>query len=390
MPPLATTNLANAVDKNVIGRNEFTRRDIRLANKIYGRDVAGLKGKTTNESSKMPNEDGVDNVPPHIIENYSIVSLYIYVMHVDRITFLIGTSKHIGLIQCVYIRCKNREKFLAAILSMIREYRARGMFEVVTIGAIKAFYCIKSELQDVPHQVALTTCDADRHVEVIESMIRFLKKQIIVVRLQMPYKKIPKQFLIEMIQRVVVLVNSLPRKGGIHCVMLSREIVTGLRLRCLEIRICQYVQGLIWGTKSTEQERSIDALYLGMTDNGSGQIVSKLNTKAVVSVNRGEVIPTPTTIIDRVNAMGEAEQQPDGIHFSGIDGKITIHDLDLDKGDNDTDSNASDDDFQLDDEHQKKFDNEAKVQGQGLASDENQDDHFWMLWNSMMKSQYQE
>ena len=128
------------------------------------------------------------------------------------------------------IRSKNREKFLAAILSMIQEYRVRGVFQVATIGADKAFDCIKSELQDVPYQVALTTCDANRHVEVIERMIRFLKERIRVVRLQMPYKRIPRRFLIEMIQRVVLLVNSLPWKGGIHRVMSPREIVTGLRL----------------------------------------------------------------------------------------------------------------------------------------------------------------
>ena len=58
---------------------------------------------------------------------------------------------------------------------------------MATIGADKAFYCIKSELQDVPYQVELTTCDADRHVEVIEGMIRFLKERIRVVCLQMPY-----------------------------------------------------------------------------------------------------------------------------------------------------------------------------------------------------------
>ena len=96
-------DLANAVDNNVIGRNGFTRRDIKLANEIYGRDVAALKRKTTKKGSKMQNEDEVTDLPAHIIKNYSSVSLYIDVMHVNRITFLIGTSKHIGLIQCVCI-----------------------------------------------------------------------------------------------------------------------------------------------------------------------------------------------------------------------------------------------------------------------------------------------
>ena len=40
-------------------------------------------------------------------------------MHVNSIMFLVGVSKHIGLIQCVCIRKNNREKFLLAILLLI-------------------------------------------------------------------------------------------------------------------------------------------------------------------------------------------------------------------------------------------------------------------------------
>ena len=111
------------------------------------------------------------------MKNYSQVSLYIDIMHVNGIMFLVGVSKHIGLIQCVCIRKKNQGKFLEAILTMIREYRFQSVFNVVTIGADKAFDAIKSELEDAPYNVSLTTCDADRHVEVVERMIRFVKKK---------------------------------------------------------------------------------------------------------------------------------------------------------------------------------------------------------------------
>ena len=47
----------------------------------------------------------------------------------------------------------------------------------------------------------------------------------------------------------------------------------------------------------------MDALYLGRAENGSDHIIFKLDTKAVVLVNRVVVIPTPKTIIDRVNEM---------------------------------------------------------------------------------------
>ena len=82
------------------------------------------------------------------------------------------------MIQCVCIRKKNREKFLHVILLMLREYQAHGIFNVVRIGADKAFDAIESKLKDEPYNVTLTTCDANQNVEVIEIMIRFVKERI--------------------------------------------------------------------------------------------------------------------------------------------------------------------------------------------------------------------
>ena len=135
-----------------------------------------MKGKPTKKPSKMPNPDEVRDVPQHIVKNYSKVSLYIDVMHVNGIMYLVGVSKHIGLVQCVCIRKKNCEKFLHAILLMIRKYRARGVFDVVSIGADKALDTVESEIKDKPYNVTLTTCDADRHVEFVKRIIRFVKK----------------------------------------------------------------------------------------------------------------------------------------------------------------------------------------------------------------------
>ena len=58
-------------------------------------------------------------------------------------------------------------------------------------------------------------------------MIRFVKERIRVVRVAMPYKTIPKRFTIEMVHCVIILMNSLPRKGSLHSVLSPKEIVTG-------------------------------------------------------------------------------------------------------------------------------------------------------------------
>jgi hypothetical protein len=115
-------------------------------------------------------------------------------------------------------------------------------------------------------------------------------ERIRVVRVMMPCKKIPKRFTIEMVHRITMLVNSLPKQNGIHSVLSPREIVTGKKFRCPSINIGQYVQGHTGGTNITDQERSVDSLYIRRADNGSGHVVFKLNTKQPVSVNRVTVI----------------------------------------------------------------------------------------------------
>ena len=92
-------------------------------------------------------------------------------MHINEILFLVSTTKHIGLTQCMCIRKKHRDKIPEAILLMLCTYRVRGKFTVITIGTDKAFDSIKSELHDNPYQVTLTICNAYQHVEVKERMI---------------------------------------------------------------------------------------------------------------------------------------------------------------------------------------------------------------------------
>jgi hypothetical protein len=317
-------DLANAVEHNVIGNNPITRSDVQIAKQIFGPDVPAMKGKTVKRKSKMPREDKISDLPCNIIKEYSNVHLPIDLMHVNGIKFLISYSKHIGLLQTYCVRKNNRYAILNCILKMMKTYRGRNVFKVVTIEADGSFESIRHELQSEPYQVALSICDADRHVETIKRQIRFLKERIRSVRLMMPYKKLPKQFTIEMVHTITKLINSLPKQNRIHSVISPRAIVIGKKFRCPTIKIGQYVQGHTGGTNSTDIERSIDALYIGRADNGSGHSVFKLNKKQVVSVNRVTEISTSEATKKIVNDTSKGEGQPEGIEFSDMNGHITL------------------------------------------------------------------
>jgi hypothetical protein len=203
-------NLANAVEHNIIGNNPFTQRDVCITKSIYGPDVPALKEMTVKRQSKMPREDEIKDISPYISKEYCDVHLSIDVMFVNGITFLISFSKHICLIQAYVIRKNNKQKYLDGILAMLRMYRSRHLIRVVSIEADGAFELVQQELQDNPYQVSLTTCNADRHVETIERHIRFVKERIQSVQMMLPYTKLPKRFLIEMVNQVIKLINSLP------------------------------------------------------------------------------------------------------------------------------------------------------------------------------------
>jgi hypothetical protein len=91
-----------------------------------------------------------------------------------------------------------------------------------------------------------------------------------------------------------------------------------------------------------------------------------------------DIIPTTDAVIETVNDIGEQEEQPEGIEFSNINGEITLQDFA--DNDNDEDSNASDDDFQLVKEYQEEVDDEIaleKEEGEvGNDNPDSQEDYF--------------
>jgi hypothetical protein len=143
----------------------------------------------------------------------------------------------------------------------------------------------------------------------------------------------------------------------------------GKKFRCPSIKIGQYVQGHTGGSNSTDQERSINAFYIIIIDNGSGHVVFKPNTKQPVSVKRVDTIPTTEAVINTVNDIREQEEQPEGIEFS-----------DIADNDNNEDSNASDDEFELYKEYKEEVDNEIALEEEagdvGNKDPDSQEDYF--------------
>ena len=133
----------------------------------------------------------------------------------------------------------------------------------------------------------------------------------------MRYEFIPSRFVRDMVQQVTRLVSSIPKHNScLHTVQLPRQMVTGIPLRVPPHLIGQYGQGHKGGTNETavpKGERSIDCLYIGRKDNGSGHWVYNLATAERNSVNRFTPIPINQDHIDRINAIGKEDEEIEDI-----------------------------------------------------------------------------
>ena len=112
---------------------------------------------------------------------------------------------------------------------IVLDYQARG-FKVISIfddGELEPLVnWVRSELH-----IDLVTYAANSHVPRAENTIRFVKERLRAIQCETPFTRYPKRFTIEMVKRVVVLINSFRRESGVHPVMSSRQILFGKKFK---------------------------------------------------------------------------------------------------------------------------------------------------------------
>lgn len=101
-----------------------------------------------------------------------------------------------------------------------------------------------------------------------------------------------------------------------------------------------------------DKETKSYAIYIDRTGNGKGHEVLQMLIVQAVSVNKIIIISINNDHIQRMNQTGVLDGQLDGIIISNSYRDITINNLDIDAGDDN--SNASDNDIKFEDAHQRE------------------------------------
>ena len=130
----------NALECNPIEGVDFSRRDVKIANEIYGFSKGAEMGrfKHLRKGVKMDRttEDVAVPLPSKILEYYKDIHLDIDILYVNQTPFLLAISRDIGFIHCRPMSNNVTKRIQNAMKQTTLDYQVRGFDVVSAFGDI--------------------------------------------------------------------------------------------------------------------------------------------------------------------------------------------------------------------------------------------------------------
>ena len=262
-----------------------TKADAQCANIIYGPNLAYLKGKTMEHpASPHVAIQECSPLPMEIAKHHSTITLCLDFFYVQRLPFVHAISRKIGYRQVVAVPDRTKETMLTFANRCMLEYTKCG-FEVADIHANKEFECLRETLGNV----SLEICGPEEHVPEVKQSIRTMKETMRATAHGLPYWRIPKLMVAELVAMATRCLNGFPRDDGVLDHMSPHSIVTGrtrMDYNKIPLEFGSYVQ-LLDRSTNTIRSHTIGAIVLNPMGDDTG-------TYRFMSLKTGQVDTIPT------------------------------------------------------------------------------------------------
>ncbi|KAL7464347.1 hypothetical protein ACHAXS_004676 [Conticribra weissflogii] len=222
-------------------------------------------------------------------------------MFVDGIPFLVTTSRNVKFITTEHIPIQTTTQLKHSLTRVVHLY-ARAGFVIQTILVDGQFEPLKNHLLNV----VVNTTASSEHVGEVERCLRVIKERARAITSGLPYRRMPKRILIELINFVVFWLNAFPAKNGISNTVSPKEIVTRQQVdynkHCKAEFGC-YCEVFDDPTPSnTLTPRTQPAICLGPTGNLQGTYkFFSLRTGLVLKRRQFKCLPMPDSMISTLN-----------------------------------------------------------------------------------------
>ena len=304
-------DLKTIVGSYSINNCPVTMDDVMLAEKIFGKDIATIKGKTTRQRPKVVVQDVVA-IPKELIASQYEVTLCIDAFFVNGIPFLSTISKHLMYRSAQAIGDKRSvENYKRTLANVLKLYKNSG-FKVTQIRADNEFKKTLNDMKD-EYQFTPNMANPNEHVPEAERNNRTIQERVRAVYHSLPFEAINKLMTKYLTQECASKLNYFPSKNGVSDKYSPREIMHKVKLdykRHCAIPMFAYVQAHEEPQiTNTIAQRAMDALYIRPTNSmQGGHEVLNLATNEVVTRRKVTPVPMTQTIINVVNDLAARDK----------------------------------------------------------------------------------
>jgi len=320
---------------NLIANNPITTKDIEMAEKIFGKDIGSLKGKTTRRDPIRAVDNTID-IPRELIRSQQDITLCIDAMRVNSLWFLTTISRNLYYRTALFVtkglnnpNQNTIDTYREAIENVIRVYNRAGM-RIARIHADNEFRPMIEYLEE-DHHIDLNFANPQDHVPEAERNNRVIKERTRATYRRIPYNKLPRVMVKALVQEQAKKLNFFPARHGVSRYYSPRMI---LHQRTLEFnKHCRYALGSYVqvandpNPTNTNAPRSLDCIYLRYTDNNQGghEVLHLPTNRTLIRSRILGVIPITPQVIQQVHAMATTQEMPEGLKVKNKYG-VTLYD----------------------------------------------------------------
>jgi hypothetical protein len=318
------------VRANIIKNCPITDKAVINAQRIFGPELAGVRGRTIRETPASVTTDYVQ-IPREILERHRRVVLAVDVMFVNGVPFLVSVARGLNFITVEHTKTRTAKNLAECVRHIIDMY-SRGGFQVGTVLMDNEF----ESLRNLIPILSINTTAAKEHVPEIERRIRTIKERGRAILNTLPFKKLPLIVLIELIHHVVMWLNAFPSKSGVSSTLSPREIVLkhklDFKIHC-RAQFGEYCEAHDEPSITNSMTpRTSPAIVLGPTGNLQGTYkLFSLNTFKKIKRRKFTVMPMPDSVIKKIERYANNNTARGNLDFADRNGVLFEWNDDVDE-----------------------------------------------------------
>jgi hypothetical protein len=277
----------------------LTVQYIDVALKIWGKNIAALKGKTTH-SKTIPVARDYVKVLLELMKLHKEVFLTTDILFVNKNMFFLTLSRKITFTAINHLADRMVPQIFKAFKE-IYQYYLQHSFHITMVHSDGEFSPLNPLIESITGGPVVNLASANDHVPDIERFIHVVEEHCWATWHSLPFERIPKIMTVHIVINVVTLLNFFSTKDGVSETLSTKTIISDETLdykKHLSLQIGQYCQvHEEYNPHKSHLALTKGAISLGTSGNMQGSFkFMALHTRKKILRRIWDVIPMPDAL----------------------------------------------------------------------------------------------